>query len=357
MKESSHLPSLDGFRAVAVGLVFVAHAGGGRWLPGSFGVTIFFFLSGFLITTLLLRELHTRGKVSIPAFYMRRLLRISPPLLITLAIAYPLAMWGLVDGTPTLGGLSSQVFYYFNYHYLSGVPHTTVPRGTAVLWSLAVEEHFYLVYPVLFFVLIPRGWQNTRIGLISLCLVVILAWRIWLDHAWTIHEEYISYASDTRMDSILYGCLLGVWRWRRDGRPVFPLGRRWMAAITLVCLCVLAGTFLVRDDGFRNTWRYSLQGLALLPLFYYAVTCPTLIHHRLLNTRILRRLGLYSYSFYLIHLFVIRGLQHQFHIDPEQASVGVALASLAISLAYSAVLYTWVEVPVARLRRRFRPSH
>jgi peptidoglycan/LPS O-acetylase OafA/YrhL len=92
------IPSLDGIRAVSVLIVVLSHVGLGHVVPGGLGVTIFFFLSGYLITTLLLQEHARNGSIHVGRFYIRRFLRLAPPLMITLAVAYALVLSGLVPG-------------------------------------------------------------------------------------------------------------------------------------------------------------------------------------------------------------------------------------------------------------------
>jgi peptidoglycan/LPS O-acetylase OafA/YrhL len=110
------IPSLDGWRAVAIFLVFASHAGLGKIVPGGLGVTIFFFLSGYLITTLTCREFDQDQKISIKHFYARRALRLLPPLLVTLVLAYTLAYAGVIHGGHTLQGFFAQLLYFANYY-------------------------------------------------------------------------------------------------------------------------------------------------------------------------------------------------------------------------------------------------
>ena len=144
------IPSLDGLRAISILIVFMAHARLSPYLPGGFGVTIFFFLSGFLITTLFYREAERYGQIDLKAFYLRRALRLSPPLLVTLAITYTLVSLGLFLGKIDPLAIASQVFYFYNYYSVFVPDSTEGARGLNVLWSLAVEEHFYLIFPWLF---------------------------------------------------------------------------------------------------------------------------------------------------------------------------------------------------------------
>ncbi len=353
------IPSLDGIRTVAVMIVFVAHAGLGHVVPGGFGVTVFFFLSGYLITTLFFREQQRYGSVSLPAFYMRRLLRLSPPLFITLAVAYTLMLTGVIRGSFDPGSLVAQALYAYNYYGVHiGRPYD-IPEGSFVLWSLAVEEHFYLVYPLVFLGLCALKQRIAQVALLGVTMLGVLAWRAWLYYGVQIDTQHLYYATDARLDSILYGCVLAfLVQWRKEtnethgkNQPLFSTSTPAVIGWTVASLMVIAATLAVRDEGFRYTLRYSLQGVALIPLFFYAVQLPNLPHHRVLNTKLFARVGAYSYSLYLIHLIVIKGLQQ--HTVFQGSLALTFVVALAISLAYSAVLYRVVEQPVARLRHRF----
>jgi peptidoglycan/LPS O-acetylase OafA/YrhL len=196
------IPSLDGLRALSVLLVVVAHAGYGNVVPGGLGVTIFFFLSGYIITTLLLEEHERTGEIGIRNFYIRRVLRLLPPLLLTLAIAYALTSAGLSPGGISIGGFLAQLFYFANYYAIFLDPGKTIPEGTVVLWSLAVEEHFYIFYPAIMTLLLaaPLRPRATAVLFASAC-VAILAWRFYLVHLPGFATERTYYATDTRIDS------------------------------------------------------------------------------------------------------------------------------------------------------------
>ncbi len=347
VRETSYIPSLDGIRAVSILIVFAAHAGVSPLIPGGFGVTVFFFLSGYLITTLLCREYDRYGAISLRAFYARRVLRLTPPLLVTLAATAAAAWFGLVDGSFEPDVVASQIFFYFNYYWIYG-NHLEGYAGLSILWSLSVEEHFYLIWPLLF-IAIARGRIGTHHVLALLAL--ILAWRcvrvlVFGAPEWTI---YIS--TDTRFDSLLYGCLLALMAHNGAAERIFPAGRaRWL--LMAAALAVIFATFLVRDETFRSTLRYSLQGIALMPLFHYAVTRPQEPVFRPLNWAPVRRIGVYSYTLYLVHLVVILAMEHV-GMDISNRLVFVPVAA-AISLAYAAAVFEFVERPLAPLRKRIK---
>ena len=344
MPTGGYIPSLDGLRAVSIAIVFFAHAGLSPLIPGGFGVTVFFFLSGFLISTLLVQEYDRHGSIALGAFYMRRLVRLGPPLVITLAAAAALVYAGLAEGDLSLGALVSQLFFYNNYYQLQPNPDVFV-EGLAILWSLSVEEHFYLIYPAVFLAF-ARGW----IGLKSvvLMLALILAWRafrfyVFIDSEW---ELYIS--TDTRIDSMLYGCLLALMNAKGQTPRIFQ--DRFMYPLLGIAIVALLFSFAFQDITFRSTIRYSLQGIALMPLFYFAVIRHDLWLFRPLNWKPVRKIGQYSYTLYLAHYVIIFALIHN-GLDQSNKIMFIPIAA-AISIAFAALVYYAAERPMKPLRAR-----
>ena len=351
---SEAIPSLDGIRAISVLIVVLGHSGLQALVPGGFGVTIFFFLSGYLISTLMLAEQEHTGGINIPYFYARRVFRLMPPLIVSLAIAYGLTYSGWLGGGITSKGLAAQLLYFANYYGLFFDPGNTVPDGTGILWSLAVEEHFYIFYPLLMTLLLGIALRPRTIGaLLGIVCLVVLAWRFHLVHAPGFYTDRTYYASDTRIDSIIYGCMLALVM-----NPVRQKQRRGsMSLAQWALLATAAGTLLLtlvyRDPTFRETTRYSIQGLALMPLFYFAVRFSGNPLFRHLNSRWVITLGTYSYTIYLIH-YVVIGL-----IDKNAPAIGARPfmlfpAALLISIAYAAAVERFVEPPFRQLRRKFR---
>lgn len=341
---SPHFPSLDGIRALSFLLVFAAHAGLEKVVPGGFGVTVFFFLSGYLITTLLRVEGDRYGAVDLRAFYVRRVLRILPPFYVVLALAALVAALGVVPGGVTIRALSAQSLHVANYWIvLHG--YAGQPAGTGVYWSLAVEEHFYLIFPCLYLVLMRfvKSRRRQLTVLLGLCGVVLL-WRCILVWGLGSHADRTYVASDTRVDSILFGCALALY-----GNPMLDgssrvSDRAWKWGLLPAGLLLLLLTFVYRDPAFRETFRYSLQGVALTPVFVVALRFPGWGPFRLLGLRGLSFLGVLSYPLYLCHHVVLIAL----------APLGGLRAPLAlgISLALAWGIHHAVELPCARLRRR-----
>jgi len=221
------------------------------------------------------------------------------------------------------------------------------------MWSLAVEEHFYLLFPLVLSLLLQRC-DYRRIGVIFAgACIAVLAWRCLLFFGFGVgpDRDYIYFATDTRLDSLLYGCIMGVWLNPVLGRHFVSVSNaRWIGVLALAT-AVLGLTFLYRSESFRETFRYSLQGVALFPFFFCAVRKNQWPIFRWLETRPIRFLGLISYTFYLIHLKVLV-IVHRYTDAPMPVR---ALFAFALAVAFSSAMYFLVERHLGSLRRRLHP--
>lgn len=325
-------------------LVFAAHAGLHDVVPGGFGVTVFFFLSGYLITTLLRLEHDSHGTISFSQFYLRRALRILPPFYIVLVAAALAAAAGIVSGGVHPHALAAQALYYANY-WIVGHGYGGLPSGTGVYWSLAVEEHFYVLFPALYF-LLRRFLPTKRQAMVLLGLTgLVLAWRVVLVYGLHVDADRTYLASDTRVDSILFGCALALYGNPAIDGPSRISAAAWKWGLLPASLLVLLFTFVYRDPGFRQTFRYTLQGIALAPLFVVAMRYPDFGPFRLLNLKAVSFVGVLSYSLYLVHHVLLDAIG-------GQPSLLRAVLALSASLAVSYAIYVLVEKPCARLRRK-----
>ena len=224
----------------------------------------------------------------------------------------------------------------------------TKPYGvpSMPLWSLAVEEHFYLLFPLFYLFLAKRfSPKQQATALLAICGAV-LALRFIL--ALTLPDYHALYNwTHTRIDSLLYGCILAVWSnpvLDRDQKSYVP--RFWQVglacAVMLLCL-------LVRPEFFRQTLRYSLQGMALFVLFSYAIRLDRGLILRVLTSRIMKILGLFSYTMYLAHFFILNVLWIHF---PATSHLLLGIAGFALTVGYAAVMYVTIERPMARRRAR-----
>ncbi|MEP7242596.1 MAG: acyltransferase [Gammaproteobacteria bacterium] len=347
-----HIPSLDGIRAFAAMWVFAAHAGFKHLVPGGFGVTIFFFLSGYLITTLLRLEHQATGTISLKKFYLRRIYRILPPMYIVLLVTLGISVSGLAPGNMTWGAVLAQFAHLTNY-YLALYGNEHLIPNTALTWSLAVEEHFYLLYPLALWTLLKRGYSDRQIAgiLLGTCAAVLI-WRCILVFGVHIEGDWPYVATDARLDSLLFGCIMGVWL-----NPA--LDSRQLKLGTLGALALIAAAIAVELFSFRfgiemtETFGYSLQGIALFPLFYCAVRYNQWPLFRWLSFRPVRALGIISYSFYLIHTSALHVTAHHLGVHSEHRVIVIGWVCAA---AFATAMYFLVERPLAGLRRRLHTA-
>lgn len=342
MRAEDRLLALDGLRAVAILLVVVAHTITPN-VPGGLGVTLFFFISGFIITRMLLGDDFDRGQVK--SFYLRRLFRLAPALLVYIAIA-AMAM-AAIDLPMPVGDISASLFYYANYHSF-WVSHDGVRSPLGITWSLAIEEHFYVMFPILLLSLRAR-LDRLQLSLIVV-LILTLAWRFIL--VGSVPDERIYEGTDTRIDSLAYGCLLSVMIHRANNggsaRLLKSLSGPGVFALGLVMVVL---SLVYRDPIFRESFRYSLQGLAFVPIFstlFWRKAAAPLVR-RVLESRPMVFTGTISYSLYLYHFL---GASLAMALVPRDNGVGRIAFALAIGLSGALLSYFCVETPARRLGYR-----
>ena len=336
------MSGIDGIRAIAAFLVVFYHYGF-QWCPGGLGVLVFFVLSGFLITWLLLKEESRFGKISLKLFYIRRSLRIFPAFY---------AFWFLWIGTLVLLSKKFNVpqaitsFFYVNNYYqaIYGDPNT----GLSHTWSLGIEEQFYLVWPLVF-LLLKR--DRTRIWFLSWAIVAVWLYRGFLVLVLQRHQGYIYEAFETRADHLLIGCLLALvlrremlgWLWRRVCSSALLA---WATVGLLVLSTIIANL---------ATWRYrDTIGFAVDPVLV-AVLIPQCIaaggkgFGAIVNWRWVRYLGTISYSVYLYQQIVI-GIVGKLTVPWPWLSLPVAVLSV---IAAASASYWIIETPFLKLKKRF----
>lgn len=340
----TRLPALDGLRAFSILLVVLSHAGLGKWVPGGLGVTIFFFISGFIITRLLLLEVVHADHIAIVQFYLRRFTRLFPALFCYVSLSWLVLKFSGVEFDRL--EIWSVFLYFVNYYgiYLGPTTEAFV-SPFSITWSLAIEEHFYLIFPFIFAALI--GSARRFASFLISGLLVILAWRCYLVYGVGLDDlpRYRLYkASDTRIDSIIWGVLFSL-MWFRSVRFQRNMQTKCCALAGVVLLVL---SLVIRDENFRESWRYSIQGLALFLL------CASLIYQQGRATAWLRwgwmqYLGKISYSLYLYHWLVYGVLDFYASSWPWWSR---ALSLALLSLVMASASYHWIEQPGIRLGRR-----
>jgi peptidoglycan/LPS O-acetylase OafA/YrhL len=357
------MPALDGMRAICIVMVMISHFGMGSFVPGGFGVTIFFFISGLLITRQLLAERRKSGGIDLFRFMMRRQLRLYPALFAMILLGG--ALFFALGGQLPRPRLLAALFYYYNYFDMTqvNVPGRDSPFN--VLWSLAVEEHFYLLFPLLVACFAGREARFAR--MLAAVILVVTLWRCAVAASctsggalcWGDPLSRTEAATDTRLDCILYGAwlatMLGA---EQSGRRLRLIRHR---AAFLLGLALILLSLALRNEMFRQSLRYTVQGLALLPVVGGVLFAPALHCVRaLLSGSFMRLLGRLSYSLYLWHWVLAACLlQITFGVVEPHSPQGRALLMhatpllLPLSFGVACLSYYGVERPLLRLRRRF----
>ena len=355
------IPSLDGWRAVAILLVLSSHFSfatgyrGELWplvpyvLDGNFGVRVFFVISGLLITFLLLREAHGTGGVSLRSFYVRRALRILPVYFTYLAVVALLTGLHCYRDAPSswLGALT----FTRNFMGLGD-------SATAHFWSLAIEEQFYLVWPCCFAGL--SLWKKPR-AYVGGLLVVVAAGPFFRAHVaarlggslW--NHLFNPLATWMYADSLAIGCLgaMAAWYWRpARWRPAA------LAAVALAALLAIVATHWLewhpeRAAPLVNGLIPTMQGFSILCLIGISVRRESGWFFRGLNARWLAWIGVLSYSLYVWHLLFLGG----FVGEPMAAWPALDYRWWYVGAFVAACLsYYGLERPVLRIKARLRPA-
>lgn len=326
-----YLPQIDGLRTVAVVPVILFH-GGFEWFSGGFiGVDVFFVISGYLITTILLSEMES-GRYSLLRFYERRARRILPALFVVMAACIPFAwMWMLqtqlrdfFESMTTTALFTSNILFWSESGYFAAVAEEKPLLHT---WSLAVEEQYYLLFPPLLWLAMKAG-RGAALGLILALSVVSLGWALLGE----MEPEARFFLSHTRVWELLVGSLCA-WVALRHPLP----GNQWLSALGLgmVLIAIFA---LDHDTPYPLFAVLPVVGTALLILFARSETYAA----RVLSLRPMVAIGLISYSAYLWHqpLFAFARIKS---IGPPPDWMMAGLALLALGLAW--LSWRFVEQP------------
>jgi len=342
---STRIPGLDGLRALAVGAVLAFHFGVPGLGGGMLGVDIFLALSGFLITSLLLTERARTGRVSLGRFWQRRARRLLPALILTLAGVAVLSHWvALVPAAQLRGDLLAALYYGSNWHYVAAgenyFSQYGAPSPLLHLWSLAVEEQFYLVWP-LATVLVLRRWG--RAGVLAVAGSGTVASAVWTlvlyRHGAGVSRLY--YGTDTRAQALLAGATLaaalagGVPAWARSAA-------KWVGPAGLVvlawCLHSVSGS-----GAFLYQGGFLLVAAAACAVMACAALQPDGGLARALSLGPVRYVGRISYGLYLYHWPVFLVLDHA---RTGLAGPGLLGLRLAATAAMAAVSFRYIEEPI-----------
>ena len=326
----AEIPSLSGLRAFASVTVVLCHAVSPIF-PARHAVTLFFALSGFLITTLLCREMAATGAIDIRAFYFRRARRLLPAYYVWL-VAVMLFMTGRI--TPEIGAAALYLSDYFNAWVKEGpISHT---------WSLSVEEHFYLLWPI-----VLLTWSRAKYFVPTIAALIVLV-QVARSAFAAAYPLYFFYSFEAKIDALLLGCVLGLWASNGGVLPTFLANRLFLLLPVggFVWLAALPGNRMLTVGDTAAAYFSVL-------LIANVVASPPVI----LNNRVTDYLGARSYGLYLYHVLV-RGVYMA--LVPGANGGGFSVhgwtnqaAVVLLSIGAASVSYSYVERP---FQAWWRPS-
>ena len=342
----NRIRTLDGWRGIAILLVVAEHAGWESfehqtWAGlGNLGVDIFFVLSGYIITARMIEEREKTSTISLPSFYIRRAFRILPLVVCYLAVLCALSGFMNLDILPSQ--IAGSLFFFRNYQYAAH------PTGiyTAHFWSLSIEEHFYLLWPVL----LLRFGNRRGVWIAAIGAYVCAMWRIYDD---TFPHGLIgqmlpggtiglrTLRTDARLDGLLLGCALAL-------LLVRPAIRNFIQRNCPKEMPLLCATLLVLNEQRLHALATLTNYLLIALMVASTLVVEEGLAYKWLNSRLLVGLGTISYSLYV--------WQQLFLLHPEGTHplgwLGAFPWNLACAIFAASCSYYFIEKPTARLGRR-----
>jgi peptidoglycan/LPS O-acetylase OafA/YrhL len=345
------IASLDGLRAISIIMVLIGHASGAVAHPsrvldflahtfgdGELGVSIFFVISGFLITTLLIKERERAGQIHLGNFYLRRIFRILPAFYLYLFALAVISCLGWIR-VPRSAFIAAATFTW-NYHF--GNWNWFLGH----LWSLSIEEQFYIAWPLLLFIGGKSFGKKLAVGIIGLSPLI----RIATYTSFPRLRDYIPYMLHTRADILMYGCLAALFTGsRRFEQLLNRVFRMKLPLLGAIFLLFVSPNFYDRFGGnYILPIGLTLEGAAITLFVLWVVRRPSTAIGRVLNLSPICFLGAISYSLYLWQQLFLTGF--------NTSVTGRFPLNYALSIAAAIISYFAVERPFLSLRARLRFS-
>lgn len=352
-KKRRYIKGLDGIRAIAVIMVLAYHLKLALFKSGFLGVTVFFVLSGYLITGILISEVEEEGTIDLKNFWLRRIRRLVPAVMsMAVVIIFVSAVVnriiftkGCKDFLASVLGFNNwwQIFNKISYFEAAGVPSPFTH-----CWSLAIETQFYLIYPLILLgiykLVKSRGEGRANRGLLFagvtllLALISVILMIVLFDPQQDASRVY--YGTDTRAFSPLFGALLAIlWEYRMVPRRLSASVNMVLGSVSFAVLLVMT----IAINGSSNFWYRGGQffGTILTVLMVYAVSGRKTWLSRFLSNPVLKWMGDRSYSIYLWHypiiLLISKGIK---------ASWWITLIEIVLSVVLSELSYRFIETPI-----------
>lgn len=352
-KKRRYITGLDGIRAIAVIMVLAYHLKLALFKSGFLGVTVFFVLSGYLITGILISEVEEEGTIDLKNFWLRRIRRLVPAVMsmavviifVSAVVNRVIFTKGCKDFLASVLGFNNwwQIFNKVSYFEAAGVPSPFTH-----CWSLAIETQFYLIYPLILLGIYKlaksRGEGRAKRGLLFagvtllLALISVILMIVLFDPQQDASRVY--YGTDTRAFSLLFGALLAIlWDYRMVPRRLSASVNMVLGSVSFAVLLVMT----IAINGSSNFWYRGGQfvGTILTVLVIYTVLGRKTWLSRFLSNPVLKWIGDRSYSIYLWHypiiLLISKGIK---------ASWWITLIEIVLSVVLAELSYRFIETPI-----------
>lgn len=352
-KKRRYITGLDGIRAIAVIMVLAYHLKLALFKSGFLGVTVFFVLSGYLITGILISEVEEEGTIDLKNFWLRRIRRLVPAVMsMAVVIIFVSAVVNRIIFTKGCKDFLASVLGFNNwwqiFNKVSYFEATGVTSPFTHCWSLAIETQFYLIYPLILLgiykLVKSRGEGRAKRGLLFagvtllLALISVILMIVLFDPQQDASRVY--YGTDTRAFSLLFGALLAIlWEYRMVPRRLSASVNMVLGSVSFAVLLVMT----IAINGSSNFWYRGGQflGTILTVLMVYAVSGRKTWLSRFLSNPVLKWIGDRSYSIYLWHypiiLLISKGIK---------ASWWITLIEIVLSVVLAELSYRFIETPI-----------
>lgn len=349
-KASTYIPELDGLRGISILLVVLYHCGFSFFQGGFIGVDVFFVISGFLITAILIKEGAQTSSLRLGRFYIRRILRLFPAILLALFV-FNVYQYFMVDtqefretGMESLYAL----FYFTNWIRAFDLAPSFLLGHT---WSLSIEEQFYLLWPPLILLSLKlKNWRSKLLFLTITLIALSIFLRIYLLYTGAPAERIYN-GTDTRMDGLLSGAVLAL---LHDRNAFAFLKKKFPAMVLMILSCL--GILVLVLISFVTHWKdpmYYMYYAVLVNFFSLVIILQILqssknFFHRFLSFKPLVFTGKISYGLYLWHYLILVQLSKVYGDPLKNLWLGVPLSILVAVLSYY-----FYEKPFLKLKSRF----
>ena len=358
-----YLPALDGIRALSIVLVMLYHGGVPGFDGGFFGVDIFFGLSGFLITSLLVEESHLHGRINLLQFWRRRLKRLMPAIVALLLGVNVISLFVQPAGLYSQLGAdtTSSLFFFANWHFIVSqfnyFQYFKLSSPLGHMWSLSIEEQFYWVWPPFLWFVLRRNVSVWTLVALTIAIGVASQALVLFELAHQASTSRIYYGSDTHLQGLVWGAGAAFLfaRVRRQGGTSALVARllATLSPIALVVILMCAHT-IGSNSSFLNHGAFVLVAICVSVILLYLSTSPTSMMARLFSWRPVVFVGQISFSLYLWHYPIFRFITRN---NIHQAHYSLFAVRVAVTIIVATISFFVIERPLRRSKLPNRPWH